>query len=237
MIHTERLNERGERSMCGRFSLTEEIYNLKRQFEFEFFEEIGPRYNIAPSQMVLAIGQNKGERKGAYLKWGLVPYWANDPKIGYKMINARSEGIDEKPSFKQPFKQRRCLILSDGFYEWKKNGKEKQPYRFFMKDNKPFALAGLYDVWKKEGQSPLVTCTIITTIPNEVTEDVHDRMPVILKKEDYDTWLDPNNQDISVLKSLLTPYPAEEMMKYKISSLVNSPKNEDPEILQPMNSM
>ncbi|MFC0476602.1 SOS response-associated peptidase [Robertmurraya beringensis] len=222
--------------MCGRFSLTEEIYNLKRQFEFEFFEEIGPRYNIAPSQMVLAIGQNKGGRKGAYLKWGLVPYWADDPKIGYKMINARSEGIDEKPSFKQPFKQRRCLILSDGFYEWKKNGKEKQPYRFVMKDHKPFALAGLYDVWKKEGQSPIVTCTIITTTPNEVTEDVHDRMPVILKKEDYDTWLDPNNQDTTMLKSLLRPYPADEMVKYEISPLVNSPKNEVPEILQPMNS-
>lgn len=223
--------------MCGRFSLTEEIYNLKRQFEFEFFEEIGPRYNIAPSQMVLAIGQNKGTRKGAYLKWGMVPYWASDPKIGYKMINARSEGIEEKPSFKQPFKQRRCLILSDGFYEWKKNGKVKHPYRFVMKDHKPFALAGLYDVWKKEGEHALVTCTIITTTPNEVTKDVHDRMPVILKKEDYDTWLDPNNHDTSLLKSLLTPYPAEEMMKYEISSLVNSPKNEDPTILQPLNSL
>ncbi|MCM3601273.1 SOS response-associated peptidase [Robertmurraya korlensis] len=223
--------------MCGRFSLTEEIYNLKRQFEFEFFEEIGPRYNIAPSQMVLAIGQNKGVRKGAYLKWGLVPHWAADPKIGYKMINARSEGIDEKPSFKHPFKQRRCLILSDGFYEWKKNGKEKHPYRFVMKDHKPFALAGLYDVWKKEGQPALVTCTILTTTPNEVTKDVHDRMPVILKKEDYNTWLDPNNQDTSLLKTLLTPYPAEEMMKYEISSLVNSPKYEDPDILQPVNSL
>lgn len=223
--------------MCGRFSLTEEIYNLKRQFEFEFLEEFGPRYNIAPSQMVLAIGQNKGARKGAYLKWGLVPYWAADPKIGYKMINARSEGIDEKPSFKQPFKQRRCLILSDGFYEWKKIGKEKHPYRFVMKDHKPFALAGLYDVWKKEGQPALTTCTIITTTPNRVTEDVHDRMPVILKKEDYDKWLDPNNQDTSLLKSLLTPYAAEEMMKYEISSLVNSPRNEDPNILQAINSL
>jgi putative SOS response-associated peptidase YedK len=186
---------------------------------------------------VLTVGQDNGVRKGAFLKWGLVPFWSKDSKIGYKMINARSEGIEDKPSFRQAFKQRRVLVLADGFYEWKRIEKEKQPYRFVMKDRKPFAFAGLYEIWKKEGENPLFTCTIITTTPNEITKDVHDQMPAILKEENYDTWMDPDNQDILSLKSLLVPYPAEEMMKYEVSTLVNTPKNDLPSIFEPINSL
>lgn len=135
------------------------------------------------------------------MKWGLVPFWAKDDKIGYKMINARAEGIDEKPSFKYAFKRRRCLILTNGFYEWKKQEDgNKQPYRFVIKDNKPFAFAGLWETWKK-GEQPLHSCTIITTTPNEITEDVHDRMPVILHQDSYDLWLNPKNNDTEHLKS------------------------------------
>lgn len=222
--------------MCGRFTLTENIQFLQQQFLFEFDEDIEPRYNIAPSQMVLAIGSNGKQRKGSMLKWGLVPFWAKDEKIGYKMINARSEGIDEKPSFKQSFMNRRCLILADGFYEWKNTETGKQPYRFVMKNRKPFAFAGLYDVWKNNGQT-IASCTVITTTPNRVTEDVHDRMPVILQEEDYDQWINPLNTDVVRLKSLLIPYPAEEMTKYSVSSLVNSPKNEIAECVAPLNSI
>lgn len=221
--------------MCGRFTLTDEILHLQEQFEFEFEGDFEPRYNIAPSQQVLAVGSNGFRRKGNMLRWGLVPHWAKDEKIGYKMINARAESLDEKPSFRQAFQNHRCLILADGFYEWQKTEKGKQPYRFVMKDRKPFALAGLDDVWKRDGKT-LFTCTIITTIPNDVTRDVHDRMPVILPPDGYDRWITPNYESVTNLKSLLVPYPAEEMEKYPVSSLVNSPKNEMVDCMFPINS-
>ncbi len=176
------------------------------------------------------------KRRGGTLRWGLVPHWAKEAKIGYKMINARAEGIEEKPSFREPFRKKRCLIIADGFYEWKKVDDRKQPYRFVMKDRKPFAFAGLWETWKK-GDAPLHTCTIITTTPNAVTEDVHDRMPVILKRRDYDRWLDPSNQGVDELKSLLVPYPAQEMELYAVSELVNSPKNDVADVLSPLNSL
>jgi putative SOS response-associated peptidase YedK len=179
---------------------------------------------------------NGEKREGFPMRWGLVPFWADDPKIGYKMINARAETVDEKASFKVPFRQQRCLILADGFYEWKKEGKEKQPYRFRLKNEKPFAFAGLWSKWTK-GEEPLYTCTIITTKPNELTRKVHDRMPVILPEDTYNMWLDPNMSDTEFLKSLLLPYPAEEMETYPVSTLVNSPKNDLAEILSPLNTV
>ncbi|MDE5055349.1 SOS response-associated peptidase [Niallia taxi] len=224
--------------MCGRFSLIEELEFLQEEFEFEFSGEITPRYNISPGQDILAVGFNKYDgRVGNFLKWGLVPSWAKEPKIGYKLINARMETVDQKPSFKQAFQKRRCLILSSGFYEWKKTEEGKQPFRFVMQDKRPFAFAGLYEVWNNGEGQPLATCTIITTNPNEVTKDVHDRMPVILKKEGYDIWLNPDNQDTELLKGLLKPYEAEEMMKYEVSTLVNSPKNEGEALFAPINSI
>lgn len=221
--------------MCGRFTLTDEIIQLQEQFQFEFDGEYTPRYNIAPGQTILAVGSNGKRRKGNMLKWGLIPYWAKEEKIGYKMINARAESIDEKPSFKHAFRKRRCLILADGFYEWKKTEKEKQPYRFIMKNKKTFAFAGLWETWRK-GDKPVHSCTIITTTPNEVTMDVHDRMPVILPVETHDLWLDPTYEDIQHLKSLLVPFPAGEMEKYPVSTLVNSSRVESAEFISPINS-
>jgi putative SOS response-associated peptidase YedK len=222
--------------MCGRFSLSSGLDQLERQFEMMLMDELKPRYNIAPTQPILTVVQEEGKRVGRNMRWGLVPFWAKDVKIGYKMINARAETIDEKSMYKGLFKKRRCLILADGFYEWKKVGKEKRPYRFQMINGKPFAFAGLWDRWSHEDET-LITCTIITTQPNEITKEVHDRMPVILPPNAYETWLHPDMQDTDYLKTLLQPYPADEMDAYEVSTLVNSPKNDDPSILEPLNSL
>jgi putative SOS response-associated peptidase YedK len=222
--------------MCGRFSLTTSVNQLRELFELERMEEIQPRYNIAPTQNVFTVVLEEGKRIGKHMRWGLIPFWAKDAKIGYKMINARAETIDEKPVYKGLFKKQRCLIVADGFYEWKKIGKEKQPYRFQMISGKPFAFAGLWDRWSY-GDETLMTCTIITTTPNEIAKAVHDRMPVILPPDAYEIWLQPDMQDTNYLKSLLQPYPADEMDAYEISTLVNSPKNDDPSIIEPINSL
>ncbi|UMZ35994.1 SOS response-associated peptidase [Priestia megaterium] len=224
--------------MCGRFSLATDIYALQEQFNFEFNDEvtINPRFNVAPSQQILTIGSNGGKRTGITMKWGLVPSWSKDSKIGYKMINARAEGIDQKPSFKTPFKHKRCLIVCDGFYEWKKEGENKQPFRFVMEDGRPFAFAGLWDEWDKNGE-PLYSCTIITTTPNEITQEVHNRMPVILEEDAYDVWMDSKMNDTEYLKSLLIPFPSKKMKSYPVSTLVNSPKNDVAECLAPINSL
>ncbi|KKK39749.1 hypothetical protein WQ57_00150 [Mesobacillus campisalis] len=222
--------------MCGRFSLFEDVEQLMQQFGFEFAGEWDPRFNVAPSQQVLAVAPGKdGGRKGAMLRWGLIPFWAEDEKIGYKMINARAETIEQKASFKGPLKKRRCLILADGFYEWKRIGKDKQPFRFMMKDEQPFAFAGLWETWKN-GREPIHSCTIITTEANALVEDVHDRMPVILGKDQQQIWLDPSVEEPALLKPLLVPYDAGEMKAYEISTLVNSPKNDTRDVALPLNS-
>ena len=155
--------------MCGRFSLFEPIESLTNQFDFNFFEDLDSRYNIAPGQDILTVIDNGDFREGVRMRWGLIPFWAEDEKLGYKMINARAETVDEKASFKSALKKRRCLILADGFYEWKKDGTQKQPYRFGLKSKKPFAFAGLWENWSKNGKT-ITSCTIITTKPNEVTK-------------------------------------------------------------------
>ncbi|MDC0706590.1 MULTISPECIES: SOS response-associated peptidase [Priestia] len=224
--------------MCGRFSLATDIYTLQDQFNFEFNHEvtINPKFNVAPSQQILTIGSNGGKRIGIAMKWELAPFWSKDSKIGYKMIHVRAEGIDQKPSFKTPFKRKRCLVICDGFYEWKKEGKNKQLFRFAMEDDRPFAFAGLWDEWDKNGD-PLYLCTIITTIPNEITQEVHNRMPVILEENAYDVWMDSKMNDIEYLKSLLIPFPAQKMKSYPVSTIVNSPKNDVAECLFPINSL
>jgi putative SOS response-associated peptidase YedK len=219
--------------MCGRFSLSTGLTTLKEKFQFIFTDETKPRYNIAPSQSILTVVQNDNDRVGKQMRWGLIPFWAKDIKIGYKMINARAETIDEKPAYKHPFQKQRCLILADGFYEWKKQGKEKQPYRFQLKNGEPFAFAGLWDR-RDKGEETLYSCTIITTKPNNLTKEVHDRMPVILPKDTYDLWLNPNMTETDYLKSLLVPYPEEEMVAYPVSTLVNSPKNDIPSVMEPI---
>ncbi|WP_079509366.1 SOS response-associated peptidase [Mesobacillus jeotgali] len=222
--------------MCGRFSLFEEIGSLKEQFQFEFTKDIDARFNIAPGQDILTVIDEGEGRVGTTMRWGLIPFWADDEKIGYRMINARAETIDVKASFKQALKQRRCLILADGFYEWKKDGKQKQPYRFGMKDKKPFAFAGLWEIWNKGGKN-LTSCTIITTSPNDVTEKVHDRMPVILPADRIGMWLDPSFNQTDELKKLLRPYDAESMESYMVSTAINSAKNEGIELIAPTNSL
>ncbi|MCR2822613.1 SOS response-associated peptidase [Lederbergia panacisoli] len=218
--------------MCGRYSLFAPREDLAARFELMDFEEIEwvERYNIAPSQNVLAIIRSSAGNKIGMLKWGLVPSWAKDPKIGYKMINARAETIDQKPSFKTLLKRRRCIIPSDGFYEWKKAGTQKIPFRFQLQSKEPFAFAGLWDRFEDNGAT-IHSCTIITTEANSVVKDVHDRMPVILTKEASEAWLDRSINDERYLKSLLVPFPAEEMETYSVSPLVNSPKNDVREIV------
>lgn len=222
--------------MCGRFVKKSTGEDLSRRFGFDdipsgnLFE---PRYNIAPSQEHPILIVSDDNRKIMAMKWGLVPFWAKDPKIGYRMINARSEGIEDKPSFRTPIKKRRCLVMADGFYEWfKKDKKLKVPYYFRLKSGEPFAFAGLWDNWKKDGQD-LKTFTIITTIPNQLMVPIHDRMPVMLKKGDEGKWLDPEIADPKYVLPLLKPYPHEEMECFEVSSIVNSPKNDVPECIKP----
>ncbi|KIY22651.1 SOS response-associated peptidase [Mesobacillus subterraneus] len=222
--------------MCGRFSLFEDISSLEDQFKFDFRDEIEMRYNIAPGQEILAVIDNDEGRIGKKMRWGLIPFWADDEKIGYRMINARAETVDEKASFKDALKQRRCLILTDGFYEWKKEGKHKQPYRFAMKDKKPFAFAGVWENWNKDGKD-IASCTIITTSANEIVGKIHDRMPVILPKEKFEVWLDRSLNQASDLKKLLVPYEGSFMEVYPVSTAINSAKNEGKELIVPLNSL
>jgi len=198
---------------------------------------LSPRYNIAPSQMVACIRTNPEtkEREFSEMKWGLVPSWAKDPSIGHKMINARAETVAEKPSFRKAFKQQRCLVLADGFYEWKREGKSKQPYYIRFKDGRPFAFAGLWERWEKETPA-LESCTLITTGPNTVMEPIHHRMPVILDPKQYNEWLDSTLYGTEQLKALLKPFPPEEMEAYPISPLVNNPRNDSPLCIQPLES-
>lgn len=190
----------------------------------EHMLELSPRFNIAPSQDVFAVVQGENGNRGGYLRWGLVPSWANDPKIGYKMINARAETVHEKPSFRKLLTRRRCLIVADGFYEWKQEEGVKQPYNIRLKNRNPFAFAGLWDRWEQNG-TIIQSCTVITTEANELMKPIHDRMPVILTKESGPIWLDRSVQDEKRLSSILVPYQASEMEAYPVSGLVNSPKN------------
>ena len=224
--------------MCGRFVKKSTKEELRARFGFQNTPDkstlFDARYNIAPSQEhpILIVSEDK--RLVVGMKWGLVPYWAKDPKIGYKMINARAEGIDEKPSFKTPLRKRRCLIMADGFYEWRKvDAKTKVPYYFKLKSDEPFAFAGLWDEWKKDDGQKLRTFTIITTEPNELMEPIHNRMPVILEEKDEARWLDPELTTPSEVLPLLRKYPSDLMECFEVSTIVNSPKNDVPECVVP----
>lgn len=222
--------------MCGRFARTTEIDELQNRFGFVDPQGIllEPRYNIAPTQMHPVVVVEEDQRVVKLMKWGLVPFWAKDTKIGYKMINARAEGIENKNSFKNPLRKRRCLVIADGFYEWKKADKKtKAPYYIKLKSGEPFAFAGLWDRWDKAEES-LESFTIITTDNNELLEPIHNRMPVILHEKDEAKWLDPELKDPEKLKPLLVPYPSDEMEMYEVSTVVNSPKNEVPECIKPL---
>lgn len=221
--------------MCGRYTLRARLNRLLEIYAAETQIEWEPRYNIAPTQDVIAIrrAEDSDQREAVLLRWGLIPPWADDPKIGNRMINARSETIAEKPSFKSPLKRRRCLIVADGFYEWRKEGKAKQPYFIHMKDDQPFAFAGLWQRWKKDNLA-IESCTIITTAANQLMSPLHDRMPAILSPADFDTWLNPDIEDPQELTPLLDSYPDEEMDLYPVSTAVNTWKGDSPEYVEPI---
>ncbi len=217
--------------MCGRFSLFD-LLGLEIRFELSFLDILKPRYNIAPSQDILAIINHEG-LQAVYFKWGLIPFWSKDISSSKTLINARSETVDQKASFKQSFKRRRCLIPADGFYEWKKEGNRKRPFRFTLKGGGVFSFAGLWEGWASPEGERINSCAILTTSANATVAPIHNRMPVILSREGEDTWLGADT-DISTLKSLLVPYPAEGMDGYEVSTRVNSPRNDDPDIIKPV---
>jgi len=202
---------------------------IAKIFGLDETTDIEPRYNVAPTQQVVAIRLDPAaeNRELALLRWGLIPRWADDPSIGNRMINARAETVAGKPSFRQAFKKRRCLVVADGFFEWKKIGGKKQPYYIHLKDDQPFGFAGLWERWNREGEE-IQSCTIITTEPNELMKPIHNRMPVIVQSTDYDRWLDPDFEDGKALQQVLRRYPAELMEAYPVSTLVNNPRNEAP---------
>ena len=222
--------------MCGRFALTDPDADIAVQFGLPEIPDIQPRYNIAPTQPVAAVRLKSRDetREMVMLNWGLIPFWAKDPKIGARMINARSETAAQKPSFRAAFRRRRCLVIADGFYEWQKQNGTKQPFFIHLRDARPFAFAGLWEHWEGPDASTIESCTILTTEPNDFLRPVHNRMPVILKPGDYDLWLDPEVQQPDLIQPLLRPYPAQEMDAYPVSRFVNRPGNDTPECIEPL---
>lgn len=220
--------------MCGRFTITLEAQDLQENLGIaDMPADWMPRFNVAPTQPVAAV-LDLQSRRAEWLRWGLIPSWAKDPAIGDRLINARSETLTEKPSFRQAFARRRCLILADGFYEWLRSPGQKgpsQPYYFHRIDKKPFAFAGLWETWKPPEGELVRSCTIITCAANEVVAPVHERMPVMLSGETFWKWLEPASLDN--LKELLKPYPAEWMTAVPISKMVNNVKLDSPELIRP----
>lgn len=220
--------------MCGRYSLTRPKAMLESLFKIEILGDLPPRYNIAPGQPIPAVRTDKkGYQVITLFQWGLIPSWSKDPAIGARMINARSETAAEKPAFRAAMKRRRCLIPSDGFYEWAQASASKQPHHVQMKDGHPFAFAGLWELWCGADGSEIESCTILTTAANPLLKPIHPRMPVILRPEDYGRWMDPSNEKPAGLTDLLRPYPPEEMVARPVGRRVNSPRNDDPKCLEP----
>lgn len=220
--------------MCGRFTLIKIEKLISEIFQVSSVPSLSPRYNIAPTQSIATVLQNSEteERECKMMHWGLIPSWSKDTKIGAKMINARAETVAEKPSFRAAFKRRRCLIVADGFYEWKTQDGKKQPFYFQLADGKPFGFAGLWERWEKEDEEAIESCTIITTNANDLMQPIHDRMPVILDSQDYDHWLDPEVQKPESLQSLLQPYRSQEMTSYPVSTKVNNARTDSPECVK-----
>jgi putative SOS response-associated peptidase YedK len=222
--------------MCGRFARrsTQEVLADWFGVEMEDMPWFAPSYNVAPqtTQPVVRLNRGSGKREFALMQWGLVPYWAKDPKIGYSTINARAEEVATKPLYREALKKRRCLIPADAFYEWQKlGGKSKRPFAFGLKSGEPYAFAGLWEQWKPKEGEPLETFTILTTDPNELAEKVHDRMPVILEPRDYDRWMEPGEPE-RLPVDLLRPLPAEKMKRWTVDERVGNVRNDDPELLK-----
>jgi putative SOS response-associated peptidase YedK len=222
--------------MCGRFTLTVDPGELQEAFPgFTNKSSFAPRYNIAPTQPIAVIPNLNVPQLDYYL-WGLIPSWAKDPEIGSRLINARSETLAEKPSFRSAFRRRRCLVLANGFFEWKTTPgeKTKTPMFIHLKTGECFAFAGLWEIWSPPDGSEIRSCTILTTQPNELMQPIHNRMPVILPTTAFKDWLDPEERAPESLSKWLLPYPAEQMEAYPVSRMVNSPQNDVPECILPL---
>jgi putative SOS response-associated peptidase YedK len=237
--------------MCGRITLTSSARELAQQFELREFElgefelgefalgaeqeaALGPRFNIAPSQDIATVRQNRsGARELSFERWGLVPHWADNPAIGNRMINARAESVASKPAFRDALRSRRCVVPADGFYEWSGTGAERRPYIFRRPDRAMIGIAGLYERWLGEGGEVVDSCTLITTEANGVLAAFHDRMPVILSPADYDRWLDRSLQEPAEVTPLLVPCPDDWLDSGPVSTRINNPRNDDPECLIP----
>jgi putative SOS response-associated peptidase YedK len=220
--------------MCGRFVQKSDLRQIAPLFKAAVVEsDVQPRYNITPRQPI-AVVMEKGQRKIVTMKWGLVPDWAKDETIANKLINARSETVTEKPSFRDSYKKRRCLIIADGFYEWQASGITKKPFFICMKDDSPFGMAGLYDVWTNPAGEKITTCTIITTEANELMKPIHHRMPVILDAKDYDVWLNVEVTPADKLQNLLRPCGPDLLKAHEVSLLVNNPRNNAPDCILPV---
>ena len=220
--------------MCGRFTLTSNLDELQGRFGFlSEFTDHEPRYNIAPTQPVLTV-TNDGQRKGELMRWGLVPFWAKDLKIGARMINAVGETAATKPAFRAAFKKRRCLVLASGFYEWRTEGKQKLPAYIYPRSGEPMAFAGLWETWKSPEGQVVKSCTIITTSANSFIQQIHHRMPVILSDETQALWLDPLTEDSQILEPLLIPAPTEFLTSHPVPNAVNSVKNQGAECNLPL---
>jgi putative SOS response-associated peptidase YedK len=223
--------------MCGRYRLSRRKQIIEEYFESApWDDDWNPRYNIAPTQPVPVIRQHPKEpvRRISLMRWGLIPHWAKDCSIAASTINAKSETAATKPAFRDPLKFRRCLIPADGFYEWKKTGTSKQPFCFEVRDGDMFAFAGLWDGWKDSSGQWVKTCSILTTTPNAITATAHNRMPVILRRDSYDLWLDPAMQNVAAISELLKPFDARLMRCFPVSSRINHVTNDDKECSRPV---
>jgi putative SOS response-associated peptidase YedK len=222
--------------MCGRTVVKAKVHDYASMFDLLRVPDLTPNYNVAPTQLtpVVRLKPEDKTREMVLLKWGLIPSWAKEAAVGNGMINARADTVADKPAFRHAFRNRRCLMVADGFYEWQKTNGKKQPYFIGMKDESPFAFAGLWERWKDPANGPVESCALITTDANELVRPIHDRMPVILPRDDYAKWLDPEVEDAGKLQELLVPFPAEEMKTYAVSGLVNKPQNNGPECLAPV---
>ena len=221
--------------MCGRFSLGATV-RVGQVFDVPNWPDPAPRYNIAPGQDIAAVIQNREtvRREACALQWGLVPFWAKEASIGSRLINARAETLAAKPAFRKPFRERRCLVPADGFYEWERQGRRRQPWHIRLRDARPFAFAGLWDRWQPAEGAPVETVTIVTTEPNALVRRIHDRMPVILPSAEFGLWLDPAVKDVERLQALLRPYPDDEMLAYPVGTQVNNPAHDSPDMVVPL---
>jgi putative SOS response-associated peptidase YedK len=220
--------------MCGRFALTTPASTIAEIFKVDVLPDLLPRYNVAPTTEVLCVVQDEGKRELQSFRWGLIPGWAKDRKIAASTLNARADTVATKPAFRAAFKRRRLLVVADGFYEWQKDGKRKIPHLIQMDDGRPFGMAGLWERWTDPDSGEVLrTCSIVTTGPNELMGPIHDRMPVILPPETWDTWLDPAVDDPARLGELLVPFPAGSMKERRVASEVGNVKNRGPEVQGP----